>query len=328
MMLQVLGALAQHRPVDLYLLVPTPGYIADLKSRRERDREPDPRDLAPAEELVGELGKLGREFFETLLDLDQAGAAFEEAGFRDPGTDTVLHHLQSALFASGGEAVDAVSFDESDRSLLLHSCHSPLREMEVLRDEVLAALADGTADSVADVLLLVPDIRKYAPFARSVFGAAIENVDGSLRLPLRVADRSGASDQPFARLILLWLELAAARLTLADVFPVLHETVVRHRFGLVEEDLDSMRDRLREVGVIWGVDPQVRARRTGTPEFDGVSWREGLDRLLLGCFTGPIDELVDGILPAADAATRRSVPDCRLGGAHTNWPALPDRRRH
>ncbi|RKZ10003.1 hypothetical protein DRQ32_07620, partial [bacterium] len=101
MIAQVLVALSLHRPVDLYLLVPTPGYIADLRNRRERERQQDPLDLAPAQELVGELGRLGREFFETLLDLDAAGGAIEAAGFADPGSSSALRHLQSALHASG-----------------------------------------------------------------------------------------------------------------------------------------------------------------------------------------------------------------------------------
>jgi exodeoxyribonuclease V gamma subunit len=234
-----------------------------------------------------------------MIDLDPSGGAVEPAGFEDPGSSTVLHHLQSALLHGARPQVD---FDADDRSLRLHSCHSPMREMEVLRDEVLAALADGTAASVSDVLLLVPDIRVYAPFARSVFGAEIDNDGRRIRLPIRVADRSGATDQPYARLVLSWLELAAARLTLSEVFAVLQEEVVCAKFDFAADDLDTLRDRLVEAGVIWGVDPDRRAAHTGTPRFEGVSWREGLDRLLLGCFTGALDEFVGGVLPAADAA--------------------------
>lgn len=312
---QVLVALSEHVPVDLYFLVPTPGYIADLRSRRERDRSPDGSDLAPAEELVGELGKLGREFFATLLDLDPRGGAFSEAGFLDPGPHSRLHHLQSALHASGADPVQPYAFGEDDRSLQLHCCHSPLREMEVLRDEVLCAVADGAADSVSDILLLVPDIQKYAPFARSVFGATIENADGTLRLPVRIADRPEANDQPFVRLLLNWLELGSARLTLGEVFAVLHERAVRERFGFSEEDLEAIRDRLARAGVVWGEDPATRALRTQSPRFAGVSWREGLDRLLLGCFTGPVDAVVDGVLPAADATVSDTETLGRLAGA-------------
>ena len=299
MVAEVFVALARHLPVDFYLLAPTRDYMGDLRTRRERELDETDLDLSPAQELVAELGKLGREFFEVMLDLDPDGAAIEEAGFEDPGSGTVLRHLQSALLDG---TADPVEFAEDDRSLKLHCCHSPLREMEVLRDEVLAALADGATDSVGDVLLLVPDIRTYAPFARSVFGAVIDNGDRTLRLPLRVADRSGAVEQPYARLVLRWLDLAASRLTLSEVFPVLQEDVVRQHYGFGPEQLDDLRDRLREAGVVWGVDPAWRAERTGTPPFAGVSWREGIDRMLLGCFTGSVDEMVQGVLPAADAA--------------------------
>jgi exodeoxyribonuclease V gamma subunit len=336
MIAEVLVALSRHIPVDFYLLVPTSDYTGDLRNRRRRDQDDElPWDLTPAQELVAELGRLGSEFFEELLELDPDGASFVAEDFEDPGSGSVLHHLQSSL-CSGEHA--SVDFDPEDRSLRMHSCHSPLREMEVLRDEVLAALADGAADSVADVLLLVPDIRTYAPFARSVFGAELDNGDGrTIRLPLRVADRSGATDQPYARLLLRLLELASSRLTLSEVFPVLQEEVVREKFDLTAEVLDDLRDRLADAGVIWGVDPEWRAERTSTPRFEGVSWREGIDRLLLGCFTGPIDAMVSGVLPAADATV--SDPEAlgelataldrvfaivsSLGGAHTadEWAA-------
>lgn len=290
---QVFLALSRHVPVEFYLLAPTAEYYGDLRGRSSEQGE-----RTAAEELVAVLGRLGSEFFDALVGV---GVDPQPVGFAEGAPRSLLHQLQFAMSEGIPEA--SMAIDPADRSVRLHSCHSPLREMEVLRDEVLAALADGTADSVSDILLLVPDIRTYAPFARSVFGAEIDNGEGrSIRMPIRVADRSGATAQPYARLILQWLALASSRLTLSEVFPVLQEAVVARHFGFGPEQLDELRDRLRDAGVIWGVDPDWRAERTGTPRFDGVSWREGIDRLLLGCFTGPVDAMIDGVLPAADAA--------------------------
>src|SRR5690606_25156816 len=65
------------------------------------------------------------------------------------------------------------------------------------------------------------------------------------------------------------------------------------RAGIEPEDLPLLRDWLRQAGVRWGRDGQHRAA-LDLPADDAFTWRQGLDRLLLG-FAAPPQLAGDGL---------------------------------
>ena len=61
---------------------------------------------------------------------------------------------------------------EQDDSIQIHVCHSSLRQLEVLKDQLTHWLAQGTAEAPrrpSDILVLTPSLTELEPFIRSVF---------------------------------------------------------------------------------------------------------------------------------------------------------------
>jgi hypothetical protein len=58
-----------------------------------------------------------------------------------------------------------------DRSLTLHVCHSPQREVEVLHDRLLAMLEENPELTPRDIIVMVADIDSYSPYIQAVFGS-------------------------------------------------------------------------------------------------------------------------------------------------------------
>src|SRR5690606_18208104 len=65
----------------------------------------------------------------------------------------------------------------------------------------------------------------------------------------------------------------------------LEQSAIARRAGIDNEDLPLLRDWLRDAGVRWGRDAGQRAA-LGLPDEAAFTWRQGLDRLLLG-FAAP-----------------------------------------
>src|SRR5262249_56467512 len=59
-----------------------------------------------------------------------------------------------------------------DRSLQVHVCHGPMREVEVLYDQLLWLFEQHPDLTAADVVVMTPDIEAYAPAIEAVFGGA------------------------------------------------------------------------------------------------------------------------------------------------------------
>src|SRR5262249_13723731 len=93
------------------------------------------------------------------------------------------------------------------------------------------------------------------------------------------------------------LETPDTRLGAASVLELLETPAVRARFELEEPDLETIRDWIEETNIRWGIDAPHR-QRLDLPPLSGNTWREGLDRLLLGYgMTGGGSRLFQGILP-------------------------------
>lgn len=303
-MLDLLAACAQHVPVHLFVPMPTVEFSEDVHRRSTEDNA-----------LFARFGQETREFARLLEDrLERFGTSAEPLDLADapPPDAPLLQHLQhdiAALRQRGrdrGPANPPLPLRCDDASLRIHSCHGPQRELEVVRDQILAAFHDDETLQPHDVLVLVPDIERYAPFAHAVFGPVAEF------LPFHVADKSPASDLPLCASLFAVLDLAHERLEVHDVLHLLENPAVQARFQIRHGDLPALRARCERAGIRWGRDGAQRALQFQVPAFEENSWAAGIERLLLGVATGPVDDLVAGVLPVADTTSSRDEQLNRL----------------
>ncbi|MCA8948804.1 MAG: exodeoxyribonuclease V subunit gamma, partial [Planctomycetes bacterium] len=302
----LLQSIAASIPVLLYVPTPSPEFFGDLR-RRRRAIGAAAIDDDTGNLLLARLGAEARDFQSALGELSPV-----EARDLHPGTDrepaTLLQCLQADIAAvrEHGRELPRFPLRPDDESLLVHDCHSELRELEVVRDRILAGFADDPTLAPHDVLVLVPDVERYAPYAHAVFDPIREH------LPFQIADKRPRDDSPIAGTIFRTLRLAASRLLVFDVLHLLEEPAVQRRFGLGHGDLPTLRHLCERAGIRWGADGEMRERQFHVPAFDDNAWRPGLWRCLLGVATGPTDDLVLGELPAADRTSGREELVVRL----------------
>jgi exodeoxyribonuclease V gamma subunit len=307
---EMLQALAARIPVNLFLLSPTQEYWTDIVSRRRLFRMSESERALSTEgnPLLASLGKSGREFAELLLDVGEVEDEYDL--YDDPGTDTLLRALQSDMLNLRGDGDDGKhpAPDADDCSVQVHSCHNPLREVEVLRDNLLDLLERLPGLDPCDIVVMTPEIETYAPYIATVFGAA---GDGEPRLPHSIADRRMLDEGGIAPAMLKLLELYGSRLTAPALFDLLSSPPVSRRFRLDAEALDVIRRWIAETRIRWGMDERSR-RSLGLPPFRENSWRAGLGRLLLGYAMPDEGRLFDGVLPfdvEGDAETLGKLAD-------------------
>jgi exodeoxyribonuclease V gamma subunit len=170
-----------------------------------------------------------------------------------------------------------------DRSVQVHACHSPARQIQVLREVLLGLLADDPSLEPRDIVVMCPDIETYAPLIVANFGLADVLADGhpGHRLRVRLADRALTQINPLLSVAAQLLALAGGRARASDVLNLAQAPPVRTRFGFTDDDLDAVTDWVRESGIRWGLDPRGR-EPYGLGDFTQNTWRFGLDRILAG----------------------------------------------
>ncbi len=287
--LRVLDGLARHIDVVVCALNPSREAWGEIRDIRELARQPesgaDDWYLDVGHPLLASLGKQGRDFFDSLFSLtasegsQEFGLYSEDEDLRD---DSLLHALQNDILRLRTRLPDErITLAEDDRSLEVHIAHSPLREVEILHDQLLARFAANPSLTPDQVVVLTPDIERYAPFIEAVFAPR----EGSPRIPYSLADRSLRAEVPLIEAFLELLLLAQSRFAAEEILAWLEQPAIARQAGIESEELPLLRDWLREAGVRWGRDGSQRAR-LGLPGESAFTWRQGLDRLLLG-FAAP-----------------------------------------
>lgn len=224
---------------------------------------------------------------------------------------SLLHQLQRALRAGTADAT-ATMLQPGDRSLTVQDCHSPLRELEVLRDQLLDAFAADPTLRPHDVLIMVPDVETYAPLAEAIFA---NEHDGLARIPFRVADRALSRDVTPARALREWLDLVTARGTASELLNLLFIPPVRRAAGVSGTQLDRIAGWVRQAGIRWGESGSSRAAEFDVPGVDDHTWRQGLDRLLVGYAVGNVAAVLGDVRPVGGDTSG----DTALLGSFVEW---------
>src|SRR5690606_9773208 len=83
---------------------------------------------------------------------------------------------------------------QRDESIRFHVAHSPLREVEILHDQLLERFSADPTLRPRDIIVMVPDIDAYAPHIRAVFGQ-IERDDPRF-IPFTLSDQAQRGRDP------------------------------------------------------------------------------------------------------------------------------------
>ncbi len=246
---------------------------------------PDEWYLDVGNPLLASLGKQGRDFFDSLFSL-ASGEGGQEIGLYSDDADlhdsSLLQALQNDILRlRTRQPAERLQLRDDDRSLEVHCAHSPLREVEILHDQLLARFAADPQLTPDQVVVLTPDIERYAPYIEAVFAPR----EGVPRIPFSLADRSVRAETPLIEAFLSLLALPDSRFTAEEVLAWLEQPALAAKAGIDADDLPLLRDWLGTAGVRWGRDAEHRAQ-LGLPADAAFTWRQGLDRLLLG-FAAP-----------------------------------------
>ena len=317
----LIQALSGTTEVQVYLLTPCRDLWQRCGSRREQLGETwiDPPDggwLQQAPRLEATLGRMGAEFQQLLEGSgdSQLGERREGDLFADPvriaegegRPATLLEQLQQQLVEPG--CCESLEREHDDRSLLFQAAPGPLREVQLVRDQVLQWLAADPELEPRDVLVMTPQIDRYAPLLSSVFN---DRDAIGVDLPWRLTDRSQQSTPGLTMAMLELLDLAAGRLTATGLERLLANPALQAQQGFSGEDAAALTRTLQRTGFRWGLDALER----GGDETHSLIW--SLDRWLLGLALPQRD----GLAPGGTAPFHQDLDPQRL----VRWWTVLDR---
>ncbi|WP_414040786.1 exodeoxyribonuclease V subunit gamma [Acidithiobacillus sp. M4-SHS-6] len=271
--LSALAALGQSMQVLLAVPNPCRYYWGDIISgrellRRESRRQPlrqgkDLSLLAPenlhseCNALLAQWGRQGRDFLNMLEQWDDTRTRQSQWGipridlFTEDQGETLLRQLQVLIREQEVIAPEhCTPIAESDHSIVFHVAHGALRELQILHDQLLAALAKGSLQP-RDIIVMVPDISRFAPLVRATFDQYEH--DDARYIPYHIVDLQARQESPLLEALDWLLQLPEQRCRQSEIRDLLHCPALRRRFAVATEDLPLLESWIEGAGWRWGL---------------------------------------------------------------------------
>jgi exodeoxyribonuclease V gamma subunit len=279
--MEMLRATAKVTDVNFYLLSPTNHYWGDSKSVKEIRREERYKGKLAEEiyieekhQLLDNLGMVGRDFFDHIYSSDDL---YEDIDiYEEIEKETVIGSIQSEIMnlEQGEEKL-------SDDSIVIANCHNPLREVEALYDHLLD-IFNKDSISPSDILVMTPEIEKYAPYIRSVFDNPYSE---NTLIPYSIADISEKMSSRPAGIFMELLKSIRGDFNLREVINLISYDIIADKFSIPLSDIPSIADVLNINGAYWGYGRE-HLDNCGLDIEDTFTWKKALQRIALGLTEG------------------------------------------
>ena len=127
----------------------------------------------------------------------------------------------------------------------MKSCHSAMREVEVLHDYLLDLFNQNQHKpkeeqiTPKDVVVMVADINQYTPYIQAGFGA--NSADAPV-IPFSISDSKLSESDVIVSSYLSLLNLKESQFSAEEVLALLDIPAIRERFNIALADLDQIRE--------------------------------------------------------------------------------------
>ena len=122
-------------------------------------------------------------------------------------------------------------------SIHIHNCHSALREVEVLHDQLLDLFHRDKNLKPRDVVVMMPRVAPYAPYIDVVFKSAARHQ----QIRYHTSDRTLLEESPLLNSFETLLKLPDSRLPLSEVLGLLEVPAIQRRFGLDRDGYEQLK---------------------------------------------------------------------------------------
>lgn len=232
--------------------------------------------------LLTRLGKQARDHFSLLSSLSAGEEGQWVDAFVDEFPNTLLGKIQSEILYLVEPQPHQYVLPPDDHSIQIHVCHSTLRQLEVLKEQLIFWLSEHQERAKPyDILILVPDLKSIESLIRSVFPATTQGQE--VFLPIKIAgvpqlDVLRAWDAVLGRIC-----LTQGRFHFDEFADWLFLSATQQKYGIDYPQASRMLELLADAGFKRGFDVEHLKQSLSVEDQDyRYSFKFALDRLVLG----------------------------------------------
>lgn len=233
--------------------------------------------------LLTRLGKQARDHFSLLSNLSTGEEGKWVDAFVDDFPESLLGKVQSDILHLVEPQAKQYELTSDDDSIQIHVCHSTLRQLEVLKEQLICWLAKANEQPRRpnDILVLVPNLADIEPLIRSVFPATA--TEQGVHLPVKIAGVASLDALNAWRAVIGRIQLMQGRFSFDDFADWLSLHATQQRYELEYVQVERILNLLADAGFKRGLDAEHLKRSLCEGDDDyRYSFKFALERLALG----------------------------------------------
>lgn len=249
--------------------------------------------------LLTRLGKQARDHFSLLSNLSTGEEGKWVDAFVDDFPESLLGKVQSDILHLVEPQAKQYELAPDDDSIQIHVCHSTLRQLEVLKEQLIGWLAQTYEQPRRpnDILVLVPNLTDIEPLIRSVFPATA--TEQGVHLPVKIAGVASLDALNAWRAVIGRIQLMQGRFSFDDFADWLSLHATQQRYELEYVQVERILNLLADAGFKRGLDAEHLKRSLCEGDDDyRYSFKFALERLALGIAV-PVHETFNQVLSYA-----------------------------
>ncbi len=233
--------------------------------------------------LLTRLGKQARDHFSLLSNLSTGEEGKWVDAFVDDFPESLLGKVQSDILHLVEPQAKQYELAPNDDSIQIHVCHSTLRQLEVLKEQLIGWLAKPHEQPRRpnDILVLVPNLAEVEPLIRSVFPATA--TEQGVHLPVKIAGIASLDALNAWRAVIGRIHLMQGRFSFDEFADWLGLHATQQRYALEYAQVERILTLLADAGFKRGLDAEHLKRSLCDGDDDyRYSFKFALERLALG----------------------------------------------
>ena len=235
--------------------------------------------------LLTRFGKQARDHFSLLSELSSGeSGAWYDAFYYQPN-DSLLGLFQKDMLLLNDPVPNSFPLNENDESIRINVCHSSLRQLEVLKEQLVLWLNQDDSRKVDDILVLTPNIKDVEPTIRNVFASSAGA--SSIHLPVKITGVASLNVRNAWDSLVGRITLGQGDFTHKDLMQWLSNPATQQFYQLSFDDVTAIGSMLADAGFKRGLDEEHLMQSLGGEDQDfRFTFKYAIERLLLGLTLG------------------------------------------
>ena len=241
--------------------------------------------------LLKFIDEQGKEFIEKLVSNTNKQNISQVKVKQAKENNTFLSMIKTDLLYSSEEVsqeeinVEKIIKNEKKQGTFqIHNCHNKLREIEVLKDNLLHLLKYEETFNTNDILVMAPEINDYAYLIESIF-----NKDNLLKDNYSIIDKFEWKENTIIQDFLNILDFLGSRFEISKLITIISSKNIYLEFSFTNQSINQLIELLLKANIKWG---QSLKDRKDIGRFSENSWERGIKRLLLAYAMHPKEGLL------------------------------------